>query len=509
MNFENSNLEFNKCSTCNNKTILKQCIKCLNNKIKSETCKESKNIKTKSSCSLWVEKYAPNNIDKIVGNKISVNKAKTWIKNYKSKKDKTPPGLLIVGSPGIGKTSLAKILLKEFGYEIVEFNASDIRNQKLVKENFKNIIGKISITSMMGVKRKIGIIMDEVDGMSSGDKGGMSELISFINPNKGLRKNKKKPLQYNNPIICISNEDFDKKINDLKKECEVLKFSKPKRSELYNLVTDICENENLDIDDDTIFKIIDYSQLDIRKLICILEYYSKNKDSDIDKFLNNIDKKNIHANLFDSTLKIITRDLSYEEIKNMFDEFNLIINQTIHENLLTNYSNYKNTECQKLENLEKNYKSIMIGDLFEGRLYKDHIYEANEYIGYLTCINISKNLNQLEQYQYLKNTDVTYSKILSKFSIGLNNYKTKVNYQKLFNLSNNLENTYLLFEIFLNYIFYDKEKFDRIYMENDINLEDVEKIAKIIKTLKSNSIIEKDIEINEIEKKKLKLLLEK
>ncbi len=51
--------------------------------------------------------------------------------------------------------------------------------------------------------------MDEVDGMSSGDKGGMSELISFINPNKGLRKNKKKPLQYNNPIICISNEDFD------------------------------------------------------------------------------------------------------------------------------------------------------------------------------------------------------------------------------------------------------------------------------------------------------------
>jgi replication factor C subunit 1 len=508
MNVEKSNLKFNKCSTCDCKTILKQCINCLNQKIKSETNKESIASKTKSSCSLWVEKYAPNTIDKIIGNKLSISKAKNWIKNYKLKKDKTPPGLLIVGTPGIGKTSLAKILLNEFGYETVEFNASDIRNQKLVKENFKNIIGKISITSMMGVKRKIGIIMDEVDGMSSGDKGGMSELISFINPNKGLRKNKKKPLQYNNPIICISNEDFDKKINDLKKECEVLKFTKPKRSELYNLVCYICNEENLDLNDDTIFKIIDYSQLDIRKLICLLEYYSKNDKSDIEKFLNNIDKKNIHANLFDSTLKIITRKLSYEEIINMFDEFNLIINQTIHENLLNNYSNYKNQESQKLENLEKNYKSIMIGDLFEGRLYKDHIYEANGYIGYLTCVNISKNLNQLEQYQYLKNTDITYSKILSKFSIGLNNYKTKINYQKLLKLSNNLENSYLLFEIFLNYIFYDKEKFNKIYMENNINIEDVEKIAKIIKTLKNNSIIEKDLQINDIEKKKIKILME-
>lgn len=507
MNIKNLNLDFNKCLTCNNKTILRQCVQCLtknNNYLPGE---EKSKSESKSECSLWVEKYAPNSIDKIVGNKLAVSKAKTWIKNYKSKKDKTPPGLLIVGTPGIGKTTLAKILLKEFAYEIVEFNASDIRNQKLVKEHFKNIIGKISITSMMGVRRKIGIIMDEVDGMSSGDKGGMSELISFINPNKGLRKNKKKPLQYNNPIICISNEDFDKKINDLKKECEVLKFVKPKKSELYDLAIEICKKENFLINDDIIFKIIDYSQLDIRKLICLLEYYSKNNETNIEDFLKNIDKKNIHANLFDSTLKIITRKLTNKEIINIFDEFNLIINQTIHENLLNNYSNYKNTENQKLENLEKIYKSLMIGDLFEGKLYKDHVYEANEYIGYLTCVNISSNLNELEQYQYLKNSEITYSKILSKFSISLNNYKTKASYQKIFNLSNNLENCYLLFEIFLNYMFYDKDKFKKICLDKEINIDDVEKITKIVKTFKNNSIIEKDILINDIDKKKLKHIL--
>ena len=92
--------------------------------------------------------------------------------------------------------------------------------------------------------------MDEVDGMSSGDKGGMSELISFINSLKVIRKNKRKNLPGNNPIICISNEDFDKKINDLKKECEVIKFLKPKKSELYDLILEIAKKKGVELKDD-------------------------------------------------------------------------------------------------------------------------------------------------------------------------------------------------------------------------------------------------------------------
>ena len=503
------NIQSNNCINCNEITILKECKKCIVKSLKGDIDNsyiDNTSNPNKKYSYLWVDKYSPKGLDNLIGNKLAINRAKTWLKNYISKKDKTPPGLLLVGSPGIGKTTLAKILLEAFNYEIVEFNASDIRNQKLVKENFKNIIGKISITSLMGINKHIGIIMDEVDGMSSGDKGGMGELISFINPNKGLRKNKKKLLQYNNPIICISNEDFDKKINDLKKECEVIKFTKPKKSELYELVIDICKKEKVKMSDDTIFKLIDYSQLDIRKLICLLEYYSKNNNVNIEYFLNNLGKKNIHTNLFDSCLKIITNKLPNEEIINIFNEFSIFINQIIHENLLTNYANFKNTEHQKLENLEKNYEALMMGDLLEGKLYKDHVYEATEYIGYITCVNISRNLNNLDNYQYLKETEIIYSKILSKFSIGLNNYKTKLTYQKLFNNVNNLDTCYLLFEIFINYLFNNEDKFIQIYNNKNINIDDIEKIIKIIKQYKINSSLDKDININEIDKKELKII---
>ena len=188
--------------------------------------------------------------------------------------------------------------------------------------------------------------MDEVDGMSSGDKGGMSELISFINPNKGLRKNKKKPLQYNNPIICISNEDYDKKINDLKKECEVIKFLKPKKTELYDLILNIGEKEGVKLTDDIIFKIVEYSQNDIRKLLCLLEFYFKNNSLNIDNFLENLSKKNIHSNLFDSCLKILTEKVEEKEMLVLFEEYNVVLNQIIHENILTNYQNFKGTDTK-------------------------------------------------------------------------------------------------------------------------------------------------------------------
>jgi hypothetical protein len=78
---------------------------------------------------------------------------------------------------------------------------------KILKKNLEEGKGLV----LMGGNKSIGIIMDEVDGMSSGDKGGVSELISFINPNKGKRKRFHQKIKYINPIICICNNDTDKK----------------------------------------------------------------------------------------------------------------------------------------------------------------------------------------------------------------------------------------------------------------------------------------------------------
>ena len=57
---------------------------------------------------------------------------------------------------------------------------------------------------------------------------------------------------------------------------------------------------------------------------------------------------------------------------------------------------------KNLENLEKNYESLMIGDILEGKLYKEHVYEVTEYIGYSTSLSIARNLELLENINILK-----------------------------------------------------------------------------------------------------------
>ena len=250
--------------------------------------------------SLWTDKYKPKKLSDLIGNKIQIKKTKLWLSNFNNKVEGTKPALLISGPPGIGKTTLANLILDEFNYDVIEFNASDV-----IRENLKNILGKQSISKLMGGNNNNGIIMDEVDGASTGDKGGISELISFINPNKGKRKKIKIKPNYINPIICICNNDTEKKMSDLKKECEYIRFGLPKTNEIYNFAEKIINKEEIKVSEEELLEIVLHSQNDIRKLICNLEYISKSNNKNIINTLNTIEKKKINNNLFVSVYNIL------------------------------------------------------------------------------------------------------------------------------------------------------------------------------------------------------------
>ena len=90
---------------------------------------------------------------------------------------------MISGPPGIGKTTTATLLCKLANYDIIELNASDKRNMSAVKEMLKDSVSarafncfKVNGQTVQKDRKKV-IIMDEVDGMSSGDRGGIQELV--------------------------------------------------------------------------------------------------------------------------------------------------------------------------------------------------------------------------------------------------------------------------------------------------------------------------------------------
>ena len=181
-------------------------------------------------------------------------------------------GIYIYGAAGIGKTLFINNILKELNYDIVKYDAGDIRNKSVIETiAYQNMADK-SILSLFNKKEKpIAIIMDEIDGMNSGDKGGINSLIKLIRPKK-TKKQKLEELSYN-PIICISNYHIDKKINELMKVCDSFEILTPTNDQINTLIEktlpNISKNKLL------INNIIKYVQGDLRKLESIINIYQK------------------------------------------------------------------------------------------------------------------------------------------------------------------------------------------------------------------------------------------
>lgn len=453
--------------------------------------------------SLWVDKYKPKKVSDLIGNKIMIKRARLWLSDYYNKIEGTKTALLLAGPPGIGKTTLANLLLEELEYDVIEFNASDVRNQKLIRENLKNILGKQSISKLMGGNTSNAIIMDEVDGASSGDKGGISELISFINPNKGKRKKDKIKPNYLNPIICICNNDSERKMTDLKKECEYIKFGLPKTNEIYKFAEKIIDKEKIVISEEDLLEIVLHSQNDIRKLICNLEYLSKKDISDnkISNVLTFMDKKKVDNNLFISVYNILDKFTGYNNILSIYETDRNLINLLIHENILGFLNNYKNDEAHKLQVMEKIYECIAFSDILDNEIFINFKYDLVQINGIIKCGGVSYCLNTMNKFNTNKfcPMDIIFSKLLSKFSLHYSNYKTKHYLLNKMNVSSHFSDNYFIMEFLIRKMIKENNKKEYTFIKQfakkyDLEAEDFEKMIKIIKNKTKSTKYEKCLE---------------
>ncbi|KAK5136892.1 hypothetical protein LTR08_001814 [Meristemomyces frigidus] len=222
---------------------------------------------------LWTVRYAPTLVSQICGNKIQVEKLGNWLRAFpKSQRQGfklpgkdgsgTHRAVMIHGPPGIGKTTAAHLVAKLEGYDIVESNASDARSKKLVENGLK---GVLSTTSLMGYfssssdvvdagKKKLVLIMDEVDGMSAGDRGGVGALSAVC---------KKTQI----PMILICNDRKLPKMKPFDYVTYDLPFKRPTTDMIRSRISTIAYREGLKIPTNVINALIEGSGADIRQVV--------------------------------------------------------------------------------------------------------------------------------------------------------------------------------------------------------------------------------------------------
>uniref|UniRef100_A0A6C0D322 AAA+ ATPase domain-containing protein n=1 Tax=viral metagenome TaxID=1070528 RepID=A0A6C0D322_9ZZZZ len=361
-------------------------------------------------------------LNKICQREQIANEIKSILSSF-DKQNKEPTfkkGFYIYGSPGAGKTQFVVNLLKEMNYDVIKYDAGDVRNKSLIDTITSNNISNQNVLHMMTkTKKKIAIVMDEIDGMNNGDKGGITALIKIIRQKK--TKKQRQETMTMNPIICIGNYYIDKKIKELMKVCNTFELKSPTPEQMASLITHTMPTitpkcEQLDI-------LLGFIQGDIRKLMFVYDIFSKNPALLSKKNLETI----FHIKSYNEDSKKITQSLINTPYK--MEQHNRVMNETDrtivallwHENIVDVLANLpkEKTFSVYLRILD----NICFADYMDRITFQNQIWQFNEMSSLIKTFYNNKIYHEEfpENKNKFKPNEVRFTKVLTKYSTEYNN----------------------------------------------------------------------------------------
>ncbi len=201
----------------------------------------------------WVIKYRPKRVDDVVNQNeakaVTLKWIKSWVAGNPIKK-----AALFNGPPGCGKTSLVEALANEFGYELVEMNASDYRRATDIER-----IAKVAATQRGLTGRGKLILLDEVDGLSRlADEGAIQAILDLIKITK-------------NPVVMTANNAWEQKLKPIRDASLIVNFRRLTKTDVKRVLRRICELEGILCEEDAINFIAERAEGDLRSAINDLE----------------------------------------------------------------------------------------------------------------------------------------------------------------------------------------------------------------------------------------------
>jgi replication factor C large subunit len=283
--------------------------------------------------------------------------------------------LILNGPSGTGKTSIAIALSKDNNLELFELNASDLRNRQSLEEVLKPAIEQTSLFK----KGKL-ILMDEADGITGTDRGGLPELISLISKTSF-------------PIIITANNIWDRKFNLLRQKCQIVNLKELDLDIISDIVEEILKKEKTTIDPDVLNLVIKKSKGDMRAVLNDLQTLLSLEEEIPEGEIYEREKQETIFNL----LKIVFQSQTNKDILNIYENSDLDFDEIslwIEENIPVEYKGH--ALCNAYEALSK-------ADIFKGRIYRQQHWRFLVYQNFFLSAGISAatklKSNKFNQYK--------------------------------------------------------------------------------------------------------------
>ncbi len=419
---------------------------------------------------LWTDEHFPKTFEEFIGNFEIVDEARKWATAWSEGKPQKP--LLFFGATGVGKTCLAFLLAKQFNWSVFELNASDLRN----KDTIDRIVGVASQgASFSGSKRLV--LLDEIDGLQSRDRGGAGAIVKIIKESK-------------NPVILTANNIYkDQKLAPIRQASQLMSFKRINYLSIASRLKQLLTDKGIEFDPDAVKGLAKNCKGDFRSALLDTQTLSLSGKVD-EEAVSTLGFRERQENVF-KVVETIFKGKTVGEIRKArfsSEISNDLLFRWVEENIPRAYADP--TDVANAFNV------LSRADIFEGRIFNRQHYGFKRYSSELFTSGVGMSKAQechgwlkLQFPQLLKKLSASSSLRAMKKELGRKIGK-KVHSSPREVISSDL--------VYLKMLFKDKERAARLSAEFDL---DGKEIAFMLDAKpgakKPTAVLEKALELKQ------------